>query len=173
LLTNHEEIVRANLEIVTSANNFICATGSRSRDKLYLDALEKRLIENPKLVHYRVLFEKPFNLVFHDHLKNLLSIRNPANRTDGPRTLIITMYRVLKRNFPTESALCLNEKKALIVLPSQSGAWGYDTAVLLQDQKVIEGWRRWIEGMCASGQKLESVQAIEDLGLYKDEVEHG
>jgi transcriptional regulator with XRE-family HTH domain len=168
LLTRHEDIVRLNLEIVESANEFIYATGSRSRDKRYLDTLEKKLVEFPKLVHYRVLFDKPFKRVFQDHLRNLLKLRVPTNHIDGPQTLAITIYKNEKKNFPQEAALCLNEKKALIVIPSISGTWAYDTAVLFEDTKVIEGWRRWIETMYMNGEKVETLNAIDTLGLYDD-----
>lgn len=163
LLTSHKEILRINIEIVATAETIFCATGSRSRDAEYLRTIEKTLEEKEHLVHYRVMFRPPFKDEFQTHLLNLLNLRDPNDRKLGYQTLGIAIYRDLLK-YP-EAFLCLNERKGLIVCPSCSAPQGYDTAVVLEHPHAIKGWRRWIGEMYTYGEKVETADGINTLGL--------
>ncbi len=160
LLTTSEEILKTNLEIVGAASKFLCATGSRSRDGEYLDAIEQRVTENPSLAYFRILFGTPLTPQMVQHLRRIIDIRD--GNEEPRQTISIGVYASV-RTYPLEATICLNERMALFVLPSIHGAWRYDTAVVFEEPAVIEGWHRWIEEMYRAGKPISSTAEITKL----------
>jgi hypothetical protein len=76
-------------EVVHDARQYLAVVGSRSRDAVYLQAIETVLAERPELVHYWVLFGPPRHQVLKDHLLRLITIRDPHDRSLGVKTLHI------------------------------------------------------------------------------------
>ena len=157
LLTTPDEILKTNLEIVRTARKFLCATGSRSRDSQYLDAIEKCVAENPLLSYFRILFGTPMTPQMVSHLKRMVELRNGNEQLR--QAISIGVYASV-RTYPSEATICLNERMALFVLPSIHGAWRYDTAVVFDEPAVIEGWHRWIEEMYRTGRRIETTADI-------------
>jgi len=157
LLTSSEELVRTNLEIVRSARKFICATGSRSRDTEYLEAIEQSVSLNGSLAYSRILFRTAITPQMVKHLRRMIDIRNTG---DEPRQSVSIAIYDSVRTYPLEATMCLNENKALFVLPSINGAWRYDTAIVFEEPTVIEGWRRWIEEMYRAGESIKTAAQL-------------
>ena len=160
LLTTPDEILTTNLEIVRAASKFLCATGSRSRDSEYLDAIEQRVTENPSLAYFRILFGTPLTPQMVRHLRRMIGIRD--GNEEPRQTISIGVYTSV-RTYPSEATICLNERTALFVLPSIHGAWRYDTAVVFEEPSVIEGWHRWIEEMYRAGKPISMAAEITKL----------
>ena len=81
LLVGHQDLQDAMTDVVRQADQCLVVTGSRSRDRGYLHAIETALAENPDIVHYRVLFGPPHHEVLREHLLRLLELRDPADRS--------------------------------------------------------------------------------------------
>ena len=160
LLTTPEEILKTNLEIVGTASKFLCATGSRSRDSEYLDAIEQRISKDPSFAYFRILFGTPLTPQMVRHLRRIVAIRESNEEPRQP--ISIGVYASL-RTYPSEATICLNERMALFVLPSIHGAWRYDTAVVFEEPAVIEGWHRWIEEMYRAGKPIGTLAEITKL----------
>ncbi|MGI5341118.1 hypothetical protein ACQEVS_28830 [Streptomyces sp. CA-181903] len=56
ILTRWTDLVEAMVEVVAEAREQLVVTGSRSREKAYLAAIETAVAQQPELVHYRVLY---------------------------------------------------------------------------------------------------------------------
>jgi transcriptional regulator with XRE-family HTH domain len=89
LVTRWSELVEAMTSVVTGAREHLVVTGSRSREKGYLGAIETAVAQNPDLVHTRVLYGPPRHPELTDHLARLMELRDPAARRNGVRTLSI------------------------------------------------------------------------------------
>lgn len=59
VLTRYTDLVEAMVRVVCSARETLVVTGSRSREKTYLGAIETVVAQQPDLVHYRVLYGPP------------------------------------------------------------------------------------------------------------------
>ena len=83
LLAGWDAVQSAMLATVAGARECLVVTGSRSRDRGYLEAIEAVLAERPSLVYYRVLFGPPHHQVLKDHLLELLRLE--PGRQDAAR----------------------------------------------------------------------------------------
>lgn len=166
LLTTAQEIIAANINIVTSARRILACIGSRSRDESYLREIENALKTRPELIHYRVLSLPPFKKVFQDHLLKLLNIRNPANRSQGYKTTHIGIFDNLTKQ--PETLLCANESSVLIVLPSMQGINEYNTALLIEDADTTQKFLHLTKSLYHGSINLETSDAILKMGLVKN-----
>jgi transcriptional regulator with XRE-family HTH domain len=96
LVVGWESLQSAMLATVAGARECLVVTGSRSRDRRYLEAIEAALAERPELVCYRVLFGPPHNQVLKDHLLELLRLRDPGDRSLGVKTLHVGMVDLIQ-----------------------------------------------------------------------------
>ena len=166
LLTSSQEIIEWNSRIVASARKVLACIGSRSRDENYLRLIETTLEAHPALLHFRTMALPPFKQQFQDHLVRVLKIRDPFCRAHGHKTIHIGIYdSVLKQ---AEPSICANETMALIVLPSLTGPGEYNTALLIQDAAMAEGYIGHAKSLYQMGRPVETEQAISELGLVKD-----
>ena len=108
--------------------------GSRSRDLAYLEVIEKILVAQPALVHYRLLFGPPRNTALHAHLGRLLELRDPTDRSLGMKTLHIGLIRP-EQDMP-ERFFVASEHAAVVPIPSLTSAYGFDSGVLLGAQSA-------------------------------------
>lgn len=157
LLTTSEAILNTNLEIVRTAKKFIYTTGSRSRDSDYLALIESSIEKSSSLSYLRVLFGTPATTQMIKHLRRVIEIRN--GNAEPRESISIGIY-TSTRSYPSEATICLNERMALLVVPSIHGAWRYDSAVVFEELSVIEGWRRWIEEMYRVGEPIQTLAQI-------------
>lgn len=165
LVTNVAELIATNIAIVGEAQEFLYVTGSRSRDADYLGAIQSRLEEIPTLIHRRVLFGPPRTTEMRNHIEALLKIGAMAAKyVTGIERMIIGVYED-DRNFPPEAAICMNERRALIVLPSVESSWAYSTAVVFEQQSVVRGWKNWIESICAG---VDAIVSAADIPPVRD-----
>jgi hypothetical protein len=125
-----------------------------------LSKIEEIITARPELSHIRIVFGTPITKQILEHIERLVALKSGGEDRFGK--LMLARYEN-PNLYPAEAAVCMNEKKALYVLPSITGAWRYDTAIVFEDPKVIEGWQRWIEEMYRSGFPVETSEAFSEL----------
>lgn len=103
------------IEVVSAGEHYLAIAGSRSRDTVYLEAIETVLAARPELVHYRVLFGPPRRQELVDHLLRLLDLRDPSDRGLGLKTLHIGM--VTDELDTPERFFCASENAAVVPIP--------------------------------------------------------
>jgi transcriptional regulator with XRE-family HTH domain len=163
VLTSTADILRANVDIAGSARDVLLCVGSRSRDASYLRAIEAALEANPRLSHYRVMALPPFKPIFQQHLLRLIEIRDPLDRSCGYKTIHVGIYRDTIRQ--PECGVCVNETTALVVLPSISSVGEYNTAMLTNDKRVVDGLINLGKTLYQMSAPLETPGAIVAVGL--------
>jgi hypothetical protein len=165
LLRTPEELLKFNMEIVDHAEEVLYVTGSRSRDTKYLDAIEKKLQASPALVHYRVLFGPPHHKSLHQHLLNLLTMRDPKDYTYGKKTICLGLYDNSLRQF--ETFILGNEREALVILPSLSGVGEYNTAIVFTGIDDVKGLHNFVKQLYTASEEIEQSEKIEALSILK------
>lgn len=162
LLVGHRQLQAALVEVVEDAEEILLVTGSRSRDRAYLDAIEVVLAARPALAHYRVLFGPPHRQVLKDHLRRLLGLRDPDDR--GFETLHLGVVEDLATH--PERFLCVSEKAAVTPIPSLTSAEAFDCGVRLGPgpaARLVDHVRQCY----AAARKIETVPAVEALQVLR------
>ncbi|MDN3265779.1 hypothetical protein QWJ26_39490 [Streptomyces sp. CSDS2] len=98
VLTRWTDLVETMVDVVGGAREQLVVTGSRSREKAYLPAIETAVAEQPDLVHYRVLYGPPRHRALADHLLRLLELRDPITRRNGITPWTASPTRSARRN---------------------------------------------------------------------------
>jgi hypothetical protein len=122
----HSALLGAMVEVVQGAQQVLVVAGSRSRERGYLEAIAGALRARPALVHYRVLYGPPRHAALVEHLRELLAIRDPADRSQGVRTLNIGIAGADR----PERWFVASENEAVAVIPSLTTADAFDTGVV-------------------------------------------
>lgn len=159
VLARWTDLVEAMVDVAAGAREHLVVTGSRSREKAYLAAIETAVAQHPDLVHYRVLYGPPRHRVLADHLLRLLELRDPSARRNGVKTLHIGMVE------PTEALerfFVASETAAVVPLPSFHGAEGFDCGVLLSREAAV-GLVHHGREACASARPVETIEAVRAL----------
>ena len=159
LLTRWTDLVEAMVEVVVGAREQLVVTGSRSREKAYLGAIETAVAQHPDLVHYRVLYGPPRHRALADHLLRLLELRDPSARRNGVKTLHIGVVEPTKA---LERFFVASETAAVVPLPSFHGADGFDCGVLLGREAAV-GLLHHGREACASARPVETIEAVRAL----------
>src|SRR5262249_9189081 len=141
------------------AREILVATGSRSQNRGYLNEIESRLRAEPKLIHYRILFGNPRHQVFKDHVKQLLAIRNPADRSLGYKTL----YVCLIDSTETEWFVVANEARALVIIPSLHTVGALDSAVIFANRSQAARFIEYVKQLYPGTSLIEDLSAAEAL----------
>jgi transcriptional regulator with XRE-family HTH domain len=165
LLASARELREAMLVTVTGAQDFLVMLGSRSRDREYLEAIEKALEERPSLACYRVLFGPPHHQVLKDHLVRLLRIRDPDDRSLGVKTLHIGLVEDTVR--VPERFFCASERMAVIPVPSLTSHEAFDSGVVLgpaASVRLLDHGRQ----SYASARRVETVAQVSGLEVVRD-----
>jgi hypothetical protein len=123
----HSALLGAMVDVVQGARQVLAIAGSRSRERAYLDAVANAVRAYPSLVHYRVLYGSPRHSALADHLRELLTIRDPGDRSEGMRTLNVGIADADR----PERWFVASERQAVVVLPSLTAADAFDTGVVL------------------------------------------
>ncbi len=162
LIRGRGKVQAANLRLVEEARAELYMVGSRSRDPAYLSAIERVLTEQPSVRYTRILLGPPRREELKDHLLKVRRLRDPADRTQGYRTLNLAIFDDDSKQ--TEFNLCGNEGRCLLVLPSAAGEIGeYDTAVVFSDPQMVRGYSGLARSLADAGTRLESVEQLENL----------
>lgn len=169
IVKSAEELYAATARIVDHAQEILYATGSRSRDAGYLQAIEKRLSEAPQLVHYRVLFGPPHHQMLKDHLLRLLEIRSPADRSQGFKTIHLGLYHGSAPQF--ETYIVGNEREVVVVLPSFSGVGEYNSAIIFHDPEEVEGLKRFVKQLYVGSEVVETRSKVQALSVLREAPE--
>jgi len=161
LIRGAERLIAANMRLVNEAESLIYATGSRSRDSVYLSAIEDRLASDPSIEYWRVLIGPPRRLELVKHLEKVLKIRSADDRSAGKKTVHIAIYENWK--VQPEVFLCGTEKTCLSVLPSIDGVGQYSTANVFTGPKYVRAYIDFVKSLYNAGDKIESQQEIDHL----------
>ncbi len=161
VIKSAEELLTTNEQIVNEAQENLFTTGSRSRDPKYLQAIERRLEAVPKLVHHRVLFGVPHHRVLKDHLRRLLELRDPEDRSHGFKTIHLGLFNDYMRQF--ETFILGNENEALVLLPSLLGVGEYNSGIIFTGRDEVDGLWRFVKDLYGWSAKVETLKAIEAL----------
>ncbi|WP_435058078.1 helix-turn-helix transcriptional regulator [Streptomyces sp. bgisy060] len=164
VLTRYTDLLEAMLDVVMNAREYLVVTGSRSREKTYLAAIETAVAQRPDLVHYRVLYGPPRHAALSEHLVRLLELRDPAERRNGVKTLHIGIVEPLQA---MERYFVASETSAVVPLPSFHGAEGFDCGILLGREAAV-GLVQHGREACASARPVETLEAV-----YALPVRHG
>ncbi|WP_328392333.1 helix-turn-helix domain-containing protein [Streptomyces sp. NBC_00390] len=159
VLTRWTDLVEAMNDVVAQAREQLVVTGSRSREKAYLAAIETAVAQRPDLVHYRVLYGPPRHQALVDHLERLLELRDPSARCNGVKTLHIGL---VERDVALERFFVASERAAVVPLPSFHGADGFDCGVLLSREAAV-GLVHHGREACASARPVETITAVRML----------
>jgi hypothetical protein len=154
LIRTAGELKATLFHIVEEANECLVTTGSRSRDPDYLTAIEAKLARQPDVVHYRVLFGPPRRQPLKDHLAHLLDIRSPESRRGGNKTIFIGLFDDAAKE--PESAVCANENRAFVRLPSMNGMQKYDTGVEFRGPAHASRYVRLVQELYSASRPVEN-----------------
>lgn len=163
LIDDETRLHATNHKIVSEAREVLFTTGSRSRDKTYLAAIETHLVQNPALRYYRVLMGQPRRPEVIEHLHRVLAVRDPSDRSYGYKTTHLAVYDKPQEQW--EVFLCGNERMCVAVLPSQGGIGKYSTAEVFTGPAQIRAYRHLVEQLYRLGTPLEDAAALGVLKL--------
>ncbi|MCY0929443.1 XRE family transcriptional regulator [Streptomyces sp. H27-H1] len=159
VLNRYSDLLEAMVEVAAGAREQLVVTGSRSREKSYLAAIETAVAQQPDLVHFRVLYGPPRHEALTAHLVRLLELRDPGERRNGQKTLHIGM---VEPSSAMERFFVASETAAVVPLPSFHGAEGFDCGVLLSREAAV-GLLQHGKEACASARPLETMAAVRAL----------
>jgi len=165
LLATFADLRAAMLATVSGARDCLVVTGSRSRDRDYLTAIETVLAERPGLVHYRVLFGPPHHRVLRDHLMRLLELRGPEDRSLGVKTLHLGI--VEDTVTVPERFFCASEQMAAVPIPSLTSAEAFDSGMALGGpaaRRLLDHGRQ----AYAASRRVESPELAAALDVIRD-----
>ncbi|MDG4834875.1 helix-turn-helix transcriptional regulator [Solwaraspora sp. WMMD1047] len=161
VLRTHGELLGAMIHVVRGARHCLAITGSRSRGGPYLQAVEAALAEHPDLVHYRVLYGPPHHRATHDHLLRLLELRDPAERTNGVKTLHIGLVDPVAA---PERFIVSSDNAAVLPVPSLTTAEAFDTGLLLGADAAV-GLVHHVREAYAGARRVETIDAVRALPI--------
>ncbi len=165
LLAGFADMQKAMLSTVAGARECLVVMGSRSRDQVYLGAIEEVLVERPALVYYRVLFGPPHHQVLKDHLLTLLRIRDPEDRSLGIKTLHLGV--VDDTTATPERFFCASERMAVAPIPSLTSHEAFDSGVMLGAApagRLLDHGRQ----AYAAARRVESVGEVTALPVLRE-----
>jgi len=165
LLAGFADLQKAMLATVVGARECLVVMGSRSRDGVYLEAIEAVLAERPSLVCYRVLFGPPHHQVLKDHLLALLRLRDPHDRSLGVKTLHLGMVEDI--TLVPERFFCASEQMAVVPIPSLTSHEAFDSGVVLgaaPAARLLDHGRQ----AYAASRRVEAVEDVTALDVLRE-----
>ncbi|REG81120.1 hypothetical protein [Algoriphagus antarcticus] len=165
------DLLNHNQRIILEAKEHLYMTGSRTRDQIYLTAIEDKLKQFPVMVHHRVLFGPPHHQMLKDHLIELLKTRDPDDRQYGQKTIHLGVFDDYKRQF--ETFILGNEREALVLLPSLLGVGEYNSGILFTGKDDVDGLRRFVKDLYGWSQKIETLKAVDSLNCLNGSRKSG
>ncbi len=163
VIRSADDLMEWNERIVQNAEEILFITGSRSRDVQYLHTIEKKLEQNPQLVHYRVLFGLPYHQTLKDHLLQLRHLRSPDDRSQGFKTIHLGLFMNERRQ--AESFILGNEKQVLVLLPSFLGVGEYNSGIIFTGRDEVEGLQRFVKQLYSMSEVIETKEKLEMLAI--------
>ncbi|MFB6524858.1 XRE family transcriptional regulator [Streptomyces sp. NPDC056399] len=163
LITRWTDLLDAMTSVVAGAKRHLVVTGSRSREKAYLDAIETAVAQNPDLVHTRVLYGPPRHPELAEHLVRLVELRDPAARRNGVRTLSIGL---VDRGETVERFFLASESQAVVPLSSLHTADGFGCGIVL-GVAAATGLVRHGQEACTAARLLGTIRDVRDLPVRR------
>ncbi len=153
VIRHADKLLKTQIEIVESAEQFLLTTGSRTRHFDYLNATEQCLKSRPSVHYYRVLFGPPH---FEDLMSHLESI------VERDRVYLA----IIEDSFHySEAFICGNDKAVLVAQPSFNGlSSNYDSAIVYRGQAEVKAFENLVKDFYRVGRKLKSIDEVNALG---------
>jgi hypothetical protein len=146
-IDNPEILKTEFIDTINSAQKYIMTTGSKSKIKEYLSAIETK-IEKNEIEYYRILFGEEISDELLDHLSKVIE-KECAYIAYTARELAPT--------------LLLTEKVAFIGLPEPIPG-EFKTCLKIPDEKLIEKITRYVRIWYAKSERLKSKEDLERTG---------
>lgn len=162
LLTSYRQLLDAMCAVVHGARRFLVTTGSRSRELVYLSAIERTLAHRPQVAFYRVLFGPPHHQLLTEHLGRLVRLRNPQDCPGGSEHLYLGV--VDAPGCEPEQGICASEREAVLVIPSLLQAGNFDTGIAFGEADAM-CFVDHVRQLFASSRRLETVACVERLAV--------
>jgi hypothetical protein len=159
LIVDYGDLQEALAAVVTSAQESLAITGSRSRDPDHLARVEAAVADRPTLIHYRVLYGPPRHAALKNHLLRLVGVRA------GAPTLHIGMVHDLLHD--GERFICACESQAVVVLPSLMAPSNFDTGLHITDPSVARRLVTHVRQAYLGADALIDRAAIEHLAVVR------
>lgn len=157
LVSGFDALLAAMMSVVASAQQYLVATGSRSAEWQYLDAIEEALASRRKLVHYRVLYGAPHNRILVEHLQRLQELRDQE-----PVPARVHLAIATSPDAGPERFFVASERAAVAVVPSLHTSAGFDTGLRL-GATAAAGLIQHARQAYAAARPLRSVQDVRAL----------
>lgn len=126
LIQSQTEISATQIQLVRTARSILTSTGSRSHNKEYLAAIEKRLGEVSTLEYTRILFGPIRRDELRTHCADLVKSAVLANRA--------RVVQVVDIDRLAESFFISNDTETLLIIPSLNSIGRFDCGLLLRGQ---------------------------------------
>jgi len=140
LISDEKKLHEIQVKIASEANEFLFATGSRSRDDVYLKKIEARLRAVETLNYTRILFGD----IRRDELTHHCEVLS-SDPSLSSRARICEIADLSKH---TEAFFVLNEKEAVVIIPSLNAIGKFDTALVMKGpyhkrvRSIVESYSR-------------------------------
>jgi hypothetical protein len=165
LVTTYHDLIAAMERVARDARQFLVATGSRSRDRSYLEEIERAVAERPQLVHYRLLFGRPRHQVFKDHLLRLLEICDPSDRR---ATGVKRLYVGEVVDGEPERAICASEREGIVIIPSLVTAGNFDSGIVFSSHEHARSLVSRVQQLYPGTRKVETREAVYEFEVDGD-----
>lgn len=159
LADTYGEVQAALAVVVDEATEVLATTGSRSRDPDYLARIESALIKRPSLVHYRILYGPPRHGALKNHLLRLVDLHR------GEGAVNIGVFWDLYKD--SERFICASERSAVIVLPSVTSVSNFDTALVITNPEVVQGYVAHMRQAYLGSEALITRAMVENLEVLR------
>jgi hypothetical protein len=107
--------------------------------------------------------------VLQEHLRQLLKLRNPKDRTYGFQTFHLGLFNDYMRQF--ETFILGNEREALVLLPSLLGVGEYNCGIIFTARDDVDGLLRFVKDLYGWSTKIEALAAIDNLRALDEPAE--
>lgn len=155
LVHGYSDVQAALRDLIDGAEQHLAITGSRSRDPVYLERIERALTARPGLIHWRVMYGPARHSSLPAHLLRLIDLHRPTG------TLHIGILEDMLRD--GERFIVASEHGAVVVLPSLSSPLNYDTAVSFDDPEIGHAYVEHVRAAWLASTPLADRAAIEQL----------
>ena len=160
LVTTYHDLIAAMERVAREARQFLVATGSRSRDRSYLEEIERAVAERPQLVHYRLLFGRPRHQLFKDHLFRLLEICDPMDRQAiGVKRLYVGQVV----DGQPERSICASEREGIVIIPSLVTAGNFDSGIVFASHEHARSLVSHVQQLYPGTRKVETRDAVDEF----------
>jgi hypothetical protein len=133
IFNNSQKLEKELIFTVETANEYIMTTGSRSRNRKYLEAIEKRLSEPSFHEYWRILYGQEITHELHEHLEHII---------DNPKVRVMR----LEEDY---GYVLVTEDRVILAFPDpEPGVFG--TAQVINDKEKARSYKEFVLRLAAA-----------------------